>query len=166
MAEQRKNLGIFLENLLYRVEREYPVSIAALWEAWVEPKALEIWYSPTDLKVVPGSVVSEAQVGGLWTVGVDVSQFGFNAYFFGRYSEVNPLKKLTHTLHYTQSEAEFQLRDESTEFHVIEIDFEDRGESSWVSFTQFGEMPAEEALQAKAGMESYFDNLGKFLASN
>jgi uncharacterized protein YndB with AHSA1/START domain len=152
-----------MPNQLYKVEREYPVSIDLLWEAWVSPEALEAWYSPTDLKVVPGSVISVAQEGGLWTVGVDVSQFGFNAYFFGRYTAVEPKRKLTHTLHYTQSETEFLERDETTEFHVIEIDFEPRGDSAWVSFTQFGEMPAEEALQAKAGMESYFDNLGKYL---
>jgi uncharacterized protein YndB with AHSA1/START domain len=152
-----------MSDLLYFVEREYPVGLQQLWNAWADPAALEVWYSPTDLKVVPGSVVSEVKQDGLWTVAVDVSQYGFNAYFFGRYTEVEPLRKLTHTLHYTQSAEEFNLRDETTEHHVIEIDFEARGENSWVRFSQFGEMPAEEALQAKAGMESYFDNLGKYL---
>lgn len=154
-----------MPSLLYFVERQYPVDIHELWQAWVEPSAIETWYSPTELKVVPGSVISEANPNGLWTVGVDVSQFGFNAYFYGRYTQVQPLKKLTHTLHYTQSEEEFRRRDESTEFHVIEIDFDSRGDFSWVRFSQHGEMPADEALQAKAGMESYFDNLEKYLSA-
>jgi hypothetical protein len=47
--------------------------------------------------------------------------------------------------------------------HRIEIDFEARGDSSWVRFTQFGELPADQAEGAKAGMESYFDNLGLYL---
>lgn len=153
-----------MSKLLYFVEREYPVSIQKLWQAWVEPAALQAWYSPTNLKVVPGSVTSEAKVGGIWTVAVDVSEYGFNAYFFGRYTEVEPMRKLTHTLHYTQSETEFRRRDETTEFHTIEIDFAERGDLAWVRFSQFGEMPADEALQAKAGMESYFDNLQEYLA--
>jgi hypothetical protein len=52
----------------------------------------------------------------------------------------------------------------NTEAHRIEIDFEERGENSWVRFTQFGELPEGQAGQAKAGMESYFDNLGLFLS--
>lgn len=71
---------------LYSVEREYPVAISTLWDAWINPDA-----------------------------------------------------------------------------HTIEIDFKDRGASSWVRFTQIGELPADQAEGAKAGMESYFDNLAKFL---
>jgi hypothetical protein len=44
------------------------------------------------------------------------------------------------------------------------IDFEDRGGKSWCKFTQFGEMPAEQAEMSRLGMVSYFDNLEKFLA--
>jgi hypothetical protein len=53
----------------------------------------------------------------------------------------------------------------STENHLIVIDFDNRGDSSWVRFSQFGEMPDGQAEQAQAGMESYFDSLGNFLNS-
>ncbi len=149
---------------LYSVEREYPVAISQLWSAWMDVAALEKWYSPTDLSVVPGSVVSEPFDGGWWTVGVDVSQHGFNAYFWGKYSELAVNKKIVHTLHYSQDVAEFAARDLNTEAHRIEIDFEERGENSWVRFTQYGQLPEGQAEQAKAGMESYFDNLGLFLS--
>jgi len=151
-------------NKLYSVEREYPVAVKALWDAWMDADALQNWYSPTDLKVVPGSVVSENVVGGWWTVGVDVSQFGFNAYFFGTYSELSENKRIVHSMNYTQDAAEFAARVITPDAHTIQIDFEDRGASSWVSFTQFGELPADQAEGAKAGMESYFDNLGIYLA--
>lgn len=151
-------------NKLYSVEREYPVAVKALWDAWMDADALQSWYSPTDLKVVPGSVVSENVVGGWWTVGVDVSQFGFNAYFFGTYSELLENKRIVHSMNYTQDAAEFAARVITPDAHTIQIDFEDRGASSWVSFTQFGELPADQAEGAKAGMESYFDNLGIYLA--
>ena len=151
-------------NKLYSVEREYPVAVNALWDAWMDADALQTWYSPTDLKVVPGSVVSENVVGGWWTVGVDVSQFGFNAYFFGTYSELSENKRIVHSMNYTQDAAEFAARVITPDAHTIQIDFEDRGANSWVRFTQFGELPAEQAEGAKAGMESYFDNLGIYLS--
>jgi uncharacterized protein YndB with AHSA1/START domain len=90
------------DSELYFVEREFDVSINELWSAWTDASALEKWYSPTDLTVVPGTAVSENFVGGRWAIAVDVSPHGFNAYFWGRYSEVEVNKKLVHTLCYSQ----------------------------------------------------------------
>jgi uncharacterized protein YndB with AHSA1/START domain len=149
---------------LYFVEREYAVAIEKLWSAWTSTEKLEQWYSPTDISVVPGSVVTENKVGGRWAVAVDVSAHGFNAYFWGRYSEVEPNKKLVHTLCYSQDETEFLARDDNAPAHTIVIDFEDRDGKSWCKFTQFGEMPEEQAELSRQGMLSYFDNLEKFLA--
>lgn len=150
---------------LYSVEREYPVDINILWAAWADPHALEKWYSPTMLSVVPGSVTSEPRVGGAWSVGVDVSQMGFNAYFYGLYTAVVEGQLLEHTMCYTQDADEFALRDLDVPSHLIRIEFEERGSSSWVRFSQFGELPEGQAEQAQAGMESYFDNLGAYLES-
>jgi hypothetical protein len=33
-----------------------------------------------------------------------------------------------------------------------------------VKFSQFGDLPESEAIQAQAGMESYFDSLGDYLS--
>ena len=153
-----------MSNFLYAVEREYPVSVDTMWWAWTDAVALESWYSPTTLSVVPGSVVSEPRVGGWWTVGVDVPENGFVAYFFGKYSEVIENSRLVHSLYYTQDAVEFAARDLTVEHHLIEIDVESRGESTWVRFAQFGVLPDGQAEQAQAGMESYFDNLGGYLA--
>jgi uncharacterized protein YndB with AHSA1/START domain len=149
---------------LYFVEREYPVSIDRLWSAWTSPTELQEWYCPTDLSVVPGSIVSENFVGGRWAVGVDVSAHGFNAYFWGRYSEVEINKKLVHTLCYSQDEKEFIERDDNAPAHTVVIDFEDRDGNSWCRFSQFGEMPAEQAEMSRQGMISYFDNLQAHLS--
>ena len=152
------------DSELYFVEREYAVSIDELWSAWTSTEKLEQWYSPTDLSAVPGSAVSENVVGGRWAIGVDVTAHGFNAYFWGRYSEVEQNKKLVHTLCYSQDEKEFKARDDNAPAHTIVIDFEDRDGKSWCRLTQFGEMPAEQAEMSRQGMISYFDNLEKFLA--
>lgn len=149
---------------LYFVEREFSVSIDELWAAWTSPDALEKWYSPVDLSVVPGSVVSENLVGGRWAVGIDVSAHGFNAYFWGRYSEVETNKKLVHSLSYSQDLKEFEARDDNAPAHMIVIDFEQREDKSWAKFTQLGEMPAEQIELTRQGTSSYFDNLEKFLS--
>jgi uncharacterized protein YndB with AHSA1/START domain len=157
-----------VSGFLYAVEREYPVTIEQLWNAWVDADALEDWYHPTDLSVVPGSTTSDPTVGGWWTVSVAVPAYGFNAYFFGRYTAVEPHHQLIHTMHYTQDEQEFAARDETTPHHLVQVDFEERDSdsspTSWVRFTQFGEMPAEQIPQTKAGMESYFDSLDEYLS--
>ncbi len=152
------------QAFLYSVEREYPVSIGDLWSAWTDPKKLEAWYFPTALKSVPGATESELRLGGLWACGVDVAEYGFVAYFYGKYTKIEHEKLIEHTLHYTQSKEEFQAKDFETESHFIVLDFQDRGQSSWVKFSQYGELPEGQAAQAQAGMESYLDSLSNFLA--
>ena len=152
-----------MDNFLYSVEREFDIPVEVLWDAWTDPVALEAWYHPAELACVPGSVVSEPIDGGPWADGVDVPDYGFVAYFYGRYTAVVPHARIDHTMHYTQSEQEFAARDESTDHHLVRIEFDSRGMRSWVKFSQFGDMPESEALRAQEGMESYFDSLGRFL---
>jgi uncharacterized protein YndB with AHSA1/START domain len=153
-----------MKTPLYFVEREYPVSLATLWQAWVQADQLQQWYSPQVLEIVPDSATSEAVVGGTWAIALDVSVNGFNAYFWGKYTEVKFQEKLVHTMFYSQDELEFNLRVDDQPHHVIEIDFDDRGDKSWVRFSQFGQMDAEQAEASKDGMESYLDNLEIHLA--
>ena len=155
-----------MNTRLYFVEREYPVDISTLWNAWVEADQLQRWYSPEVLDTVPNSATSDAVVGGDWAIAIDVSVNGFNAYFWGKYTEVKFQEKLVHTMNYSQDELEFNLRGEDQAHHVIEIDFAARGENSWVRFTQFGSMDPEQAEATKDGMESYFNNLQKYLSKN
>ena len=149
---------------LYSVEREYPVSLERMWRAWTDAVELEQWYFPTDLASVPGVTVSDAVVGGRWKVAVDVTAHGFNAYFWGRYNEVEPGQRLAHTLCYSQDRAEFDAADDEAPHHDIVVGFEQRADGAWVRFSQYGEMPAEQIERTKAGMESYFDSLGAYLA--
>lgn len=149
---------------LYSVEREYNTSIENLWNAWVDPAALQVWYCPTDLSVLPGAVENVAEVGGIWTAAVDVPAYSFVAYFYGVYTDVKHHQLLAHTMCYTQDAADFAARVEAPHHDVV-IEFEARGDKSWVKFSQFGQLPDGEAPRAQAGMESYLDNLGKFLAA-
>ncbi len=152
------------QSFLYSVERQFSVPVNTLWSAWTESKKLEEWYFPTDLNSVKGATVSDLQIGGLWACGVDVPEHKFTAYFFGKYLKIEELKKIEHSLHYTQSKDEFEAKDFNTDSHLIVLDFDDRGRNSWVRFSQFGELPEGQAEQAKAGMESYLDSLSNFLS--
>lgn len=154
-----------MDDFLYSVEREFDIPVEVLWDAWIDPVALEAWYHPTDLACVPGSVVSDPVDDGEWAVAVDVPEYGFVAYFYGRYTAVFPHARLEHTMHYTQSAEEFAARDQASEHHLVRIEFDSRGMRSWVKFSQFGVLPDGEAAQAQEGMESYFDSLENFLAA-
>lgn len=152
---------------LYSVEREYPVSVERLWQAWTDATELEQWYSPVALEVLPGSVISEPHTGGAWSVAVDVPMNDIVAYFFGRYLMFDPFERIEHTLHYTQDAAEFAARDEMTKSHLIVLEFESRGpEASWVRFTQVGDMPEDQIDITRSGTESYFDNLEIFFVGS
>lgn len=158
-------MNIDHSKFLYDVERTYPVSLETLWNAWVDPAALGAWYSPTDLSVVSGSVENDATEGGVWAVAVDVSKFGMpNAYFYGRYTAVKHHEYLVHTMLYTQDEAEAAERDETKPHHMVVIDFAERDGGAWCRFSQFGDFPGGDIERTKAGMTSYFDNLGAYLA--
>lgn len=149
---------------LYFVERTFKFPIERIWSAWTQSTELEKWYCPVFLKVIPGSATSEAEVGGRWAIAVDVSDNGFNAYFWGTYSAVEFHQKLVHDLNYSQDELEFALREPSAEAHRIEIDLSNTEAGTLVRFSQFGEMDKEQADASKEGMESYFDNLESFLS--
>ena len=88
-------------QFLYSVEREFPVSIDRLWRAWTDASELEAWYHPTDLGSTKGATVSDLNINGLWSCGVEVPEHNFTAYFFGQYTEIVHNELLEHTLHYT-----------------------------------------------------------------
>ena len=148
---------------LYFLERTFKFPVERLWSAWTKSAELEKWYCPVFLKVIPGSATSEAEVGGTWAIAVDVSDNGFNAYFWGTYSAVELHQKLVHDLNYSQDELEFALREPGAEAHRIEIDFTKIEAGTLVRFSQFGEMEQEQAEASREGMESYFDNLNNYL---
>lgn len=151
---------------LYFVERNLQFPVERLWQAWTEPAELEKWYCPVFLNVVPGSATSDAVVGGTWAIAVDVSENGFNAYFWGKYSLVETNLKLVHDLNYSQDELEFALREPRDDAHRIEIDFTPTEDGTTVRFSQFGEMDPDQAEASREGMESYFDNLETHLNSS
>ena len=148
----------------YSVEREIDVPLEILWAAWTDPDALEVWYHMMEHSTLPGSVKSDPVVGGLWSVGINVPEREFVAYFYGKYTAVVDQARLEHTLYYTESADEFADMNFDALHHDIRIEFEAKDFRSWVKFSQFGDLSESDALQAQAGMESYFDSLEKYLS--
>lgn len=153
------------QPFLYSVEREFPVTIETLWSAWTDAQKLEDWYHGTLHRAAKGATRSELHIGGLWSCGIDVPEHNLVAYFYGKYTRIETLRLIEHTMLYTQSKSEFDAKNFETPSHVVVLNFEDRGNTSWVKFSQFGELPEGHAPQAQAGMESYLDSLAQFLAN-
>lgn len=152
------------QPFLYSVEREFPVPVERLWRAWTDASELEAWYHPNDLTSTKNATASDLTIGGLWSCGIDVPAHNFTAYFYGQYLNIIQNELIEHSLHYTQSAEEFVAKDFTTPSHHIVIEFQDRGNSSWVKFSQYGELPEGEEKQAQAGMNSYLESLAQFLA--
>ena len=152
------------ERELYLVEREFAVSPDRMWQAWTEASQLEAWYHPAVLSIVPGSVTSDAVVGGRWALAVDVPMNDMVAYFWGRYTDVVDGSRIEHTMSYSQDEAEFVARDDDAPAHRVVVDFTPTDLGIRVRFTQFGDMPEEQIDATRQGMGSYFDSLDSYLA--
>lgn len=152
------------QPFLYSVDREFPFSIEILWKAWTDASELEDWYYPTDLSSIKGATESDLAVGGLWSCGVDVPAHNFAAYFFGKYTNIIHNERIEHTMHYTESKKEFNAKDFTTPSHDVVIEFQEREATSWVKFSQYGELPEGQAEKAQAGMNSYLDSLSQFLS--
>ena len=150
---------------LYSVDREFNVSIDKLWHAWTDAQALEAWHHPVGMSCLSGLTQSEMKIGGLWTYAVQAPGRESISYFFGKYSLIQENLKFEHSMHYTESKDEFELKDFNTSAHQISVEFEARGEKSWSKFSQYGEAPQAQVALMTRGIESYFDSLGEFLNS-
>ena len=148
---------------LYSVEREFNVSIDKLWHAWTDASALTAWHHPVGMSCVPGATQSEMAIEGLWSYAVQVPGRESISHFYGKYSLVQEKLRFEHSMHYTESKDEFEVKDFSTPAHQISVEFEARGEKSWSKFSQFGEAPEAQVALMTQGIESYFDSLEEFL---
>jgi uncharacterized protein YndB with AHSA1/START domain len=159
-------VGVTIKHdFLYSVEREVAVSIDTLWNAFTDTDALQAWYHPTMLNALAGATLSEAHVGGKWQCAIEVPMDGSVHCFYGRYTAVESKKYLEHTMHYTVNLDDFKARDENTPFHIVKIEFEDRGDNSFVRWAQYGEMPEAQIEMTRQGMSNYLDSLEQFLAN-
>lgn len=154
---------------LFQVTRTFPFAVEDVWNAWTVRDEIAQWYGPQDapdgslrFDVPDESVSMHPEVGGAWSATVHIEPFDENHHFYGVVEEVEPLRRLTYTMHYTNDDAVFVSRDTSSAFHRIVLDFVS-GDGTTLTLTQYGEMPDGEAPRAKAGTESYFDSLGLYL---
>ena len=144
---------------LYSVEREFAVPVERLWSAWTDAAELESWYFPVGLGSLKGGTISDLKIDGVWASAVEVAAHNFTAYFYGKYTNIVDQELIEHTMHYTESKVEFELKYMYGPAHNVVLNFEVRESGSWVKFSQFGELPAGEEKRAQAGMESYLDSL-------
>lgn len=154
-----------MDRILYTVEREFNFPVDRLFGAWTDPDQLAAWYGPVGFTSPRESVTMDPQLGGRWSATVVVPMDGSKHHFFGEILEIETNEKLIYSMLYTNDGGEFAARELSGIAHRVELFFEERGDKSWMSFTQIGDLPEGNEERAKEGMESYFDSLETFLGA-
>jgi uncharacterized protein YndB with AHSA1/START domain len=150
----------------YSVTRVLPHTPEVIWEAWTDADKLAAWYGPMGMQSPRESVKSDPQVGGFWSATVHVPFDGSNHHFFGRYLELEPEALLRYSMFYATDEDLADALREQGKSATITVRIEPTTDGTRVTFEQQGsDLGDEEAVQAQAGMESYFDSLEQFLKS-
>lgn len=148
---------------LYEVHRVLKAPVNRVWNAWTDADQLASWYGPVGFTSPRDSVKVDPVVGGFWSATVVVPIDGSAHHFFGYFTDVEENSFLTYTMFYATDETLEEVRKEEGPYHTVQLNFDDLGQETRLSFAQFGELPAEQIPMTKAGMESYFDSLASFI---
>lgn len=148
----------------YTVTRILPFTPKQLWEAWTNEDQLAAWYGPVGMQSPRESVKSDARVGGFWSATVQVPFDGSNHHFFGRYLELQPEQLLRYSMFYATDDDHAEALKEQGQSATITVRIEPAEGGTRLTFEQQGSgLGDDEAAQAQAGIESYFDSLEQFL---
>ncbi len=154
-------MELAIQSILVRRDMAAPPS--AVWHAFTSADALAAWYHPVGFSTPRESVTSDARVGGRWSASVVVPMDGSAHHFFGRYRVVEQPSVLEYSMYYAAGD-DLASATESGPSHTVIVVIEALGAGSRVTLLEYGLLPAGEAVNAQAGMESYFDSLAEFLS--
>jgi uncharacterized protein YndB with AHSA1/START domain len=143
------------DDLTLQIERTYDAPAEAVFEAWTSEEVLRRWFHAVhDWETTEAEV--DPRVGG--TVRVVMrdphkdEEYGGG----GRYTEIDPPRRLAFTWTWDDPERNYQ--------QLIEIEFEEADGATRVRFTQTGLWNEEELRSHERGWTSCFENLERALA--
>lgn len=137
------------------VTRTFDSPVQTVFDAWTRPELFRLWWAPKSMGAVLSVCEIDARTGGAYRItfgdgGSDA------ATFFGRYLEVTAPSRLVWT------------NDESEDAPVTTVTFEDQGEQTLLTLSEFYRSAAHLG-DAAAGMEAMtseqFAQLDEVLAS-
>ena len=129
------------------LRRIFPATRHRVFQAWIEPKALEQWFRPLGMSVTVSKL--EARVGGSFRFDVE----GGNS-TVGTYLQIVPPERLVFSW-YSSAEPERET--------IVTIDFLDRGSATEVVLTHERISTSQMHERFEAGWQSLFDALASAL---
>ena len=135
-----------MELTSYTIERDYPVPADRLFQAFVDPKDLEVWVWAGPKPDLVATV--DLRVGGTYAIT------GFR----GIVVDVVPHRRLVHTVHW-DADVGYESIDE-----VLVIDVEEAGEGCRLRYTHLG-IPddGQSAAEHERSVRITLDYLEKYL---
>ena len=77
---------------MLRIERDFAHSISKLWQAWIDPDRLLLWFGPEHAPA--RDIIADVRKGGDWRACLENDETGSRLYVSGRYEEIIPEKRL------------------------------------------------------------------------
>jgi glutathione S-transferase len=136
-----------------RIERTYDAPAAAVFDAWTSEAVLRRWFhAQRDWTTSEASV--DLRVGGAVRVVMHNPDKDEDHGGGGHYTEVDPPSRLAFTWTWDGDDRET----------LIEIDFEEAGDATTVSFTHSNLRDEASRINHEGGWNHCFDNLERALA--
>ncbi len=132
------------------LRRTFPATRHRVFQAWIEPKALEQWFRPLGMSVTVSKL--EARVGGSFCFDVENGNSTV-----GTYLQIVPPEKLV----FTWSGGATPRRET-----IVTIDFLDRGSETEVVLTHERISTSQMHERFEAGWQSLFDALASALSAH
>jgi glutathione S-transferase len=136
-----------------RIERTYDAPAASVFDAWTSEAVLRRWFhAQRDWTTSEASV--DLRIGGAVRVVMHDPDKGEDHGGGGHYTEVDPPSRLAFTWTWDGDDRET----------LIEIDFEESGDATTVSFTHSNLRDEAARIDHEGGWSRCFDNLERALA--
>ena len=132
------------------LRRIFPAMRHRVFQAWIEPKALEQWFRPLGMSVTVSKL--EARVGGSYRFDVENGNSTV-----GTYLQIVPPEKLVFT---------WSSGAEPGRETIVTIDFLDRGSATEVVLTHERISTSQMHERFEAGWQSLFDALASALSAH
>ncbi len=132
------------------LRRTFPARRQRVFQAWIEPKALEQWFRPLGMSMTVSKL--EARVGGSYHFDVKDGNSTF-----GTYLQIVPPEKLVFTWSGGATPGQETL---------VTIDFLDRGSATEVVLTHERIITPKSYERFEAGWQSLFDGLASALSTH
>jgi len=137
-------------------EKEFPVPVEKLYQAWTTPDDLKQWWKPSENKLK--TVELDVREGGKFKYEFEAREGETAVIITGDYKEVKPNEKLVYSWNWDVPSDHIKKSD-----HQLTIAFQSSGEGSKISITQENYENDESITPHEEGWEKALNDLREYL---